>query len=217
MMQMGIHSLPARRWGQVALVALLGLTLALVTVSAGNASARHAGHAVAAKKKCKKKKHRSASVAKKKKCKKKHAAPPVTPVVTPAPLVRATLSWTADDEVDLHVFDASGNHAGWVNPTGVVNNIPNARHNGDAGPGGPSETFTDDIFVVGGPSNREFAYVACLYDGPDPDPYGATFQGVTRDGGTTTLPLDGPALYRITAPGGPTLSDSQVASACGVS
>jgi hypothetical protein len=214
---MGIHSLPARRFGRITLVALLGLTLALVTVSAGHANAsvwHKAGATTAKKKKCKKK-HRSAASAKKKKCKKKHAAPPVTPVVLPAPLVRATLSWTADDEVDLHAFDASGNHAGWVNPTGVVNNIPNARHNGDAGPGGPSETFTDDIFVVGGTSNREFAYVACLYDDGDV-PYDATFQGVTRDGGTTTLPLDGPNIYRITAPGGPTLTDTQVASACGV-
>jgi hypothetical protein len=210
---MGIHSLPARRWGQIGLVALLGLTLALVSVTAGRASAGHAGHAVAAKKKCKKK-HKSAATAKKKKCKKKKVHNVVLPA--PAPLVRATLSWSALDEVDLHAFDSNGNHAGWVDPTGVVNNIPNARHNGDAGPGGPSETFTDDIFVAGGPSNREFAYVACLYPGPAPDPYGATFQGVTRDGATTTLSLEGPGIYRLTAPGGPTLTDDQAASACNV-
>jgi hypothetical protein len=199
-MQMGILSLPARSWSRLALVALLGLVVALATVSAGHASA---GHAVAAKKKCKKKHKSAAGVAKKKKCKHHPQVQQVT-LPAPAPIVRATLAWTANDEVDLHAFDASGNHAGWVN-TGVVNNIPNAHHNGDIGPGGPSESFTDDIFVIGGPSNREFSYIACLYDNPDTNPYTATFVGVTKSGTSTTLPLDGPAYYSITAPGGPPL------------
>ena len=47
---MRIHSVPARRPGGIALVALLGLTLALVTVTAGHARAGQPGHAVAAKK-----------------------------------------------------------------------------------------------------------------------------------------------------------------------
>ncbi len=55
----------------------------------------------------------------------------------PAPLVRATLAWTANNEVDLHAFDPNGNHAGWVQTTPtvghVVNNIPSAHHGGDAG------------------------------------------------------------------------------------
>jgi hypothetical protein len=211
---MGIHSLPARRWGRIGLVALLGLTLALVTLTAGRAHASRtsAGHAIAAKKfKCKKKKHRSASSSKKRKCKKVHRVvlPP------PGPLTRATLAWTADDEVDLHAFDSNGNHAGWVNPTGVVNNIPNAHHTGDVGPGGPQETFVDDIFVVGGPSNREFAYVACLYGGPAPGSYTATFTGVARDGTSSVRTLDGPDVWVLTVPGGPTVTDSQAASTCG--
>jgi hypothetical protein len=200
-MQMGILSLPARQCGRLALVALLGLSLALVTVSTSHASA---GHAVAAKKKCKKKKHRSAtSSKKKKKCKK------VKRVVLPAPgpLARGTLSWNANDEVDLHAFDASGNHAGWdynVNPPfgALVNNIPNARHLGDVGGGGPAETFSDDIFVRGGPSNREFSYVACLYDDGDV-PYTATFIGVTKTGFLSSVSLDGPGFYTLTTPGGP--------------
>jgi hypothetical protein len=202
-MQMGIHSLPARHWGRIVLVALLGLTLALVTVSAGHAGA---GHAVAAKKKCKKKKNRSASAAKKK-CKKKKKKLQPVPVPTSAPLVRGTLTWSADDEVDLHAFDPSGNHAGWdynVNPPfgSLVNNIPNARHNGDRGFGGPSESFTDDIFVVGGSSNREFSYVACLYDSGDV-PYSATFTGVTASGQSSSVPLDGPGFYTLTTPNTP--------------
>jgi hypothetical protein len=219
---MGIHSLPARHWGRIGLVALLGLTLALVTVSAGHATARSAGHAVVAKKKCKKKKHRSASSAKKKKkCKKVHHV--VLPA--PAPLVRATLSWSAQDEVDLHAYDPSGNHAGWdfnANPPfgGVVNNIPSGRHSGDAGPGGPSETFTDDIYVVGGPSTREFSSIACLYSGPDePNDYTATFTGVAKDGTVTTLnlngtPSDGSDIYVLSVPGGPATPDP--VTACGL-
>jgi hypothetical protein len=211
-MQMGIHSLQARRWGQIGLVALLGLTLALVTVSAGQAKP---GHVVVAKKKrCKKKKkHHSASSAKKKgKCKKVHHV--VLPA--PAPMTRATLSWSADDEVDLHALDASGNQAGWdFGVDGLVNNIPNARHTGDAGPGGPSETFIDDIFVVGGPSNREFSYVACLVGLPNPDPYTAAFTLVTKDGTSASRTLDGPAIWVLMVPGGPPISDTQAQATCG--
>jgi hypothetical protein len=209
---MGIHSLPARHWGRIGLMALLGLTVALVTVNAGQA---RAGHAVAAKKKCKKKKHRSASAAKKKKCKKKVHRVVLPP---PGPVVRATLTWSAPDEVDLHAFDASGNHAGWDNSIpGVVNNIPSAHHNGDVGPGGGTESFTDDIYVVGGPSNREFSYVACLFDQPDPDPYTATFAAVSKGGVNDSRTLSGPGLWALSFPGGPVISDDAVRTACGVS
>jgi hypothetical protein len=203
---MGIHSLPARRWGRIGLVALLGLTLALVAVTASNARAGAPGHAVEAKKKCKKKHRRSAGVAKKK-CKKHPRVQQVT-LPAPGPLVRGTLAWSANDEVDLHAFDASGNHAGWdFGINGVVNHIPNAHHNGDVGPGGPQESFTDDIFVVGGPSNREFSYIACLYDSPSPSAYTATFTGVTKSGQSSSLTLNGPAFYTLTTAGGPPLPD----------
>ena len=185
----------------VALIALVALTVSLGT---GAASAGP-GHAVTAKKKCKKKKHHSASSAKKKKCKKVHHI--VLPA--PAPLVRATLAWGTGPEVDLHAFDPSGNHAGWDSGVnGVVNNIPSAHHNGDIGPSGGTESFTDDIYVLGGPANREFSYVACLYDGPSPSDYTATFTGVSKGGTTTTLTLDGtpsngPDVYTVSVPGGP--------------
>jgi hypothetical protein len=194
----------------MALVAVLGVA---VVVETGSASAAPSGHAVTAKKlKCKKKKSSAAAAKKKKKCKKVHSV--VLPA--PAPLVRATIAWTANFEVDLHAFDSSGNHAGWNDTLlSVENHIPNAHHNGDAGPGGPSESFTDDINVVGGPSNRQFVYVACLFDGPGTGAYTANFTGVTAGGITTPLSLDGPGIYRIIEPGGPTLTDSQVASTCG--
>ena len=194
---------PARKWVVAALIAVLG-----VAVVAGStvASASGPGHAVAAKKKCKKKK-RSASSAKKKKCKVKHVVLPA-----PGPLVRASLTWGSGpgDEVDLHAYDASGAHAGW-NPLlnggsgGVENLIPNATHNGDVGPSGGTESFTDNIFQMGGLSNREFGYIACLYNGPGSmSPYTATFTGVTKSGQSSTLTLNGPAFIQLTTPGGPT-------------
>jgi hypothetical protein len=187
---MGIHSLPARRWGQIGLVALLGLTLALVTVSAGHAKA---GHAVEAKKKCKKKKHRSASSAKKKKCKKKGpvvAPPVVTPpqATPPTPTLRASLSF--DDsaaDFDLYVWDASGNLAAYFG-----NDIPNSETTSDS----PSpEQFLDRE----SPSTREFTYGVCLYD---------DFDG---DSGTATA-----ADYTLNAPGdSPPFTDSDTLSGTG--
>jgi hypothetical protein len=213
---MGINSLPTRHWGRIGIVALLGLTLALATVAAGQARAGRPGHAVAAKKKkCKKKGKKSAAAAKKKKCKKVHRV--VLPA--PGPQVRATLAWSANDQVDLHAFDASGNHAGWdynVNPPdgSLVNNIPNARHNGDIGPSGGTESFTDDIYVVGGPSNREFSYIACLYASPSPSAYTATFSLVARDGTNASRALDGPSVWVLTVPGGPVISDAVANNTC---
>ena len=197
---MGINSLPARHWGRIGLAALLGLTLTLVTVTVAHARAGPTGHAVAAKKK---------------KCKKVHRV--VLPA--PGPAVRATLSWSANDEVDLHAFDANGNHAGWdynVNPPNgtLVNNIPNARHNGDIGPSGGTESFTDDIYVIGGPSNREFSYIACLYANPSPDPYTATVSLVARDGTSASRSLDGPNVWVLSVPGGPVIPDAVAQNTC---
>jgi hypothetical protein len=207
---MGIHSLPVRRTSRIVLVGLLGLTLALVAVTAGHARAGQPGHAVAAKK-CKKKHKHSASSAKKKKCKKVHRVvlPP------PGPLLRATLSWTVGNEVDLHAFDANGNHAGWdFGIDGVVNNIPSAHHGGDSGgAAGGSETFTDDIFVLGGPSNREFTYVACLYPEPS-DSYTATFTAVSKNGTGDTKSVSGPGIWVLGFPGGPAISDLTAANTC---
>ena len=172
--------------------------------------------AVAAKKKCKKGK-KSAVTAKKKKC--KRAQQVVLPA--PAPLVRATLSWSAFNEVDLHAYDASGNHAGWSQPNSsgtLVQNIPNAHHSGDSGgPGGGTESFTDDIYVLGGPSNREFSYIACLYEFSSGANYTATFTGVSKGGTATTVQLqgtpgDGRDAYVITTPGGPPVPS--VSSVC---
>jgi hypothetical protein len=175
------------------LVALLGLTVAF---GAGTAIASSSGDtvAVAAKKKCKKAKKGAVS-AKKKKCK-KHALPP------PAPLTRATISWPAGQgDVDLHAFDASGNQSGFVGPptNAIVQGIPNSTHSPDSTDGG-SESFTDNIFVVGGPANREFSYVICFYDAAS-----VTFTGVTRTGASSSLVINGTmnSAHTVTTSGGP--------------
>jgi hypothetical protein len=97
-------------------VALVGLAVTAVGVSASTWHAARAGDAVAAKKKhkCKKKKkHKSAATARKKKCKKKHkqtVAPPVTP--PKGPIERIRISWPGTADVDVHAW-SNGLHDGW--------------------------------------------------------------------------------------------------------
>jgi hypothetical protein len=174
------------------LVAALGMTLAVGSSGAGAAGS---DRAVAAKK-CKKA-HKGAASAKKRKCAKKHV------LAIPGPLVRATITWPAG-EVDLHAFDASGNRSGINNPCSsnpcpMFEGIPNAVHSPDANNGG-TETFTDNIFVQGGTTNREFAYLLCVYDATT-----VTFTGVNALGQSQTLPIVSGAgeEHALTLPGGP--------------
>lgn len=213
MMETGLKELSAPRLVLVALVAVLGFAV----LGGSNAIAGGDEQAVAAKKKCKKGKKSAVTAKKKKKC--KRAQQVLLPA--PAPLVRATLSWSAFNEVDLHAYDASGNHAGWSQPNSsgtLVQNIPNAHHSGDSGgPTGGTESFTDDIYVLGGPSNREFSYIACLYAVTSGANYTATFTGVSRSGTAITrelqgTPGDGRDAYVITPPGGPPVPS--VSSVC---
>jgi hypothetical protein len=173
----------------VVAASLLAGTVAASAGAAGNV------HAVTAKKKCKKAKKRAVSA--KKKCKKVHHLP------LPAPLVRGTISFPSGN-VDLNAYDASGNHSGFAQscptlPCDVINGIPNTTHSADAFSGG-TETFTDNIFVVGGPANREFSYVLCFYSDAS-----VTFTGVTRTGASQTIPITDSAGFAdtLTPPGGP--------------
>jgi hypothetical protein len=151
---MQISSILARRWSILALVALLGLA---VTFAATSASSATSGHAVAAKKKCKKKKgKKSATAARKKKCKKKQTvAPPAAPLTRSAGII-ASVTWDTADQVDLHVFDASGNEDYY---NGELSTIPDAVDNDQEDPGDP-ETFVDQQ----SPSTRTFTYYVCLYN-----------------------------------------------------
>jgi hypothetical protein len=183
------------------IVAALGLfaVLALIVgLMAAPAASAGGSTATIAKKKFKcKKGFKKVKVKGKRKCKKK---PPVV-VILPAPLVRGTLSWNEAEEVDLHAYDAGGNHSGYVTPA-LQQNIPNSTHSPDVnGVNGKSETFTDNIFLAGGTTNREFTYVGCFYGTVT-----GTFTGVASNGQVTTLPFsEGPAdssiVYQV--PGGP--------------
>ncbi|HEY1238851.1 MAG TPA: hypothetical protein VGE91_10975 [Solirubrobacterales bacterium] len=139
-----------------------------MTFATTSASRASSDHALAAKKKhkCKKKKgKKSAAEAKKKKKKCKKKAPVVT---TPpaAPLTRssgtiASITWDTADEVDLHVFDASGNHDYYNTDQST---IPDAVDTDQFPPdGGGPETFAD----LQSPSTRTFTYYVCLYEYDD--------------------------------------------------
>jgi hypothetical protein len=189
------------RTGRAWALAIMLIAASLLVVSVA-ASAGAAGnvHAVTAKKKCKKAKKGAVS-AKKKKCKKKHH------IALPAPLVRGTISWSGGN-VDLNAYDASGNHSGFAQscpalPCDVINGIPNTSHSPDAFSGG-TETFTDNIFVVGGTANREFSYVLCFYNDAS-----VTFTGVTRTGASQTIPITDSAGFAdtLTPPNGPPTPD----------
>lgn len=183
------------RAGRVWTLAILLITASLLvgTVAANAGAARDARAVTAKKHKCKKKKKGFTS--KKRKCKHK--------LTIPGPIVRATISWPAG-EVDLHAFDSAGNRSGIAfpcpsNPCPMAEGIPNAVHSTDANNGG-SESFTDNIFVIGGSANREFAYAVCFYDNAN-----LTFTGVNRLGQSQSLPINGLAGegHAVTVTGGP--------------
>jgi hypothetical protein len=208
---MGIHSLPARRWARIGVVALLGLSFAVLTVTAGHANAsiwRDAGATSAKKKRCKKK-HKSAASAKKKKCKRKHAAPtPPAPVVTPpkGPIERIVLTWPGAADLDAHAW-SNGLHDGW-----------NETLNGGFGANeteipGTTYTSSDDT------PNREtivqtnpdpltpMTFALCYYPyGPDDGDVTATVKTVHTDGVTDTDEVTmslGQGLIEIGGEGGP--------------
>jgi hypothetical protein len=144
------------RVGQKTIVGLVLLALMALLVAAfwSSTPRGHAETAVAAKKKCKKGKKGKASSAKKKKCKKKKKP------AGPAPLVRATLTWSggnSNTDFDLWVFDSSGNKGrAAANPIANTSFTPNAT--GASG----TEAFTDLIYLKPG---RNFSYGVCYQDG----------------------------------------------------
>jgi hypothetical protein len=120
-----------------------------------------------------------------------------------APRERAVLLGMDPQDVDLHVYDANGNHSGWSAAAGgVVQGIPNASHSGDRDAAG-FESFTDIAFNVG-LSNREFSYVICFHGN---GPTHAYLTVVDASGATlsTLAPLEGNPGESdvVTPPGGP--------------
>src|SRR3954454_6295063 len=78
------------------------------------------------------------------------------PAAHAAKTQRAVISWSADADVDLHVYDARGHHAFH----GAERAIPAAVLSADSLSSG-SESFTDRPH----PSTRPFGYDVCLFGG----------------------------------------------------
>src|SRR3954447_15640650 len=177
-------------------VMLVAVAALLVATVGGSASAS-GGTAVLAKKKCTKhKKH--ADSAKKKKCKKHKQQPQ-------PPLVRATLSWAPNDEdpsaddadLDLFVFDASGNRAG-----NGSNAIPQSTLSPDIAGRSGSETFTD----LAPAQHRALSFGVCYtVGGSVHTPFTITY--VTADGVTHTDSQRPGSSFRLDYPGGAPIPD----------
>jgi hypothetical protein len=181
-------------------LALLAVAALAITGIVGASASASGGTAVAAKKKCKAKKH--AVSAKKKRCKKRKNVPPVS-------VVRATLTWSnggaPDVDMDLFVFDTSGRQAG--NGTDA---IPASDLSPDlTGPAG-TETFTD----LNAKQNRPFSFGVC-YTNSESTHTDYTITYITADGASHTetraddgIPpsLGGPA--HVNYPGGAPIPDN---------
>jgi hypothetical protein len=174
----------------LALLAILALTLSVTVGTAATAAGGSAAE-IAKKKKCKKKK---AGSSKKKKCKKKKKKGG-----KPAPLVRATITWTgagsADADLDLFVFDGSGNTA-----AKGASAIPNSTISPDLlGPAG-SETFTD----TAPKPLRPLSFAVCYQVGGSVHaPFTITY--VTADGQSHTDSQDPGSSFHYDYPGGPAI------------
>ena len=178
------------------LLAILALAICLVAGSAGSATgdpiARTAGL-----KKCLKKAKKIQDPVKrkkaKKKCRKKFAS------VAPAPLVRATLTWSGGDapdaDLDLFVFDASGNQAGNGSDT-----IPSTTLSLDVRGVSGTETFTD----MAPKPLRAFSFGVCYkVGGSAHTPFTITY--ITTDGVTHTDSQNPGDSFHYNYPDGPTI------------
>jgi hypothetical protein len=107
----------------------------------------------------------------KKSCAKKHKKPHhckkrLAPTPAPAPgngeIVQSpqffTLTWDSTANLDLHVWDAAGNHTGLEHGVAVTR-IPGTSYSGDDADGFGPETINDPLHEVTG-------YAACYRSGP---------------------------------------------------
>jgi hypothetical protein len=181
----------------------LGLTLATLVVFVGAfPSATAIGSppkAGIAKKKCKKHKKHSRKH-RRKKCKPSLTKTPAPP--SPSTVVRATLTWPqVGYDLDLHSYDAFGNHSGHVLRINYENGIPDASYRPDGQQSGPTltETLTDRAFyTTDAARNRAFGYLVCFYGHVD-----GTLTLIDRSGAphTIMLPDTGSGSAWVTLPG----------------
>jgi hypothetical protein len=161
-------------------LAILALT---ITATVGGASADPVAHS-AGLKKCLKKAKRIEDPVKRKKakkrCRKKFPTTSTTPASPTNPLIRATLSWSNADnpnatDLDLFVFDTSGNKAG-----NGQDSIPNSTISTDVKGGSGTETFADTQSPL-----RSFSFGVCYKTGGSAH-VNFTIKYVTADGVTHT-------------------------------
>jgi hypothetical protein len=182
----------------LALIATLALMVGLTAGPAAGSPSGGSGTAEAAAKKKKKKCKKGQKKVKKKngksKCvkKKKKQQPP-------APLVRATITWSnadADDaDLDLVVFDAAGNMA-----RSGTSAIPSTTISPDVSGKNGSETFTD----LSPKPLRNFSFAVCyVVGGSAHAPF--TLEYVTADGQKRTVNEDPGSSFFYEYPDGPTI------------
>jgi hypothetical protein len=163
---------------------VIGVVFGLVFGLAPVASASHnSAHATASKtEKKKRRKCKGNWVFKKGKCRRVKAPHYPPPDSSPRDIVRATVSWRGNANVDLIVEDLDHRQAGYSSAAGgVVNEIPDATHQGDVGPGGGTETFIDHIWHPLYPNfvaNRGFVFEVCARDVMEPVTATLTFVGM---------------------------------------
>jgi hypothetical protein len=163
------------------MILLAGAALGAMVLADGAAVAGDQGAQAAKKKKCKPG-FKKVKVKGKKKCRRVVIPPAATPAPTPPspPTVRATLTWDnptdTPADVDLHIWDQSGNMDG-----GPGLGIPAAIGPSDSQAFGP-ETFTDLLF----PSTRQFSYGICMQSDPPPPDTIAKLVYTLADGSTQT-------------------------------
>jgi hypothetical protein len=178
------------------LAVTIGLVLALELGSGVLSPTSSVAHHPAGKKQ--KKKCKANWTFRKGKCRRVKVPHPPPTDNSPRDLVRATLTWQANADLDLIVRDDQDRIAGYSSSAGaVVNQIPDATHGGDVASGG-TETFTDHAwhpnpFLA---PNRGFVFTSCARNVTGPDPVTATLTLVSAYGSTVTLhpqlgPTDG--------------------------
>jgi hypothetical protein len=159
----------------LALIATVALT---ITATFGGAASADPVAQTAGLKKCLKKAKKIEDPVKRKKakkrCRKKFGA--TAPTTTPAPLIRATLTWSGgggSTDYDLYVFEGTVTGRAGSNP------IPNTTFSGSGAGSTGTETFTDLVYT--NPGARNFQFGVCHQDGgSDGSSYSIDY--VTADG-----------------------------------
>jgi hypothetical protein len=154
------------------------LSVLLLAALAGGAlsSALARPVVVEAKKKCKK----ARKGAGRGKCKRVKAAPFLT---LHSPIVRADLTWSGGADLDLHAWDADGNHDGWDGNLFAYDvGIPGTAY---------EQLSSNEERIVDNrnPSTRPYAFGICYYPDPDVGTAHGDMTFLTATGASLSFPV----------------------------